>query len=407
MSRRRIDANSDWEHNEEIQIFREYLRIPSVQPDVDYTPCVEFLKKQANSLDLPVEVYHPGGPNKPIVILTWLGRKPELPTIMLNSHMDVVPVSAEKWSHPPFAAEMDEDGRIFARGAQDMKCVGMQYLGAIRALKKKGITLKRTVHVTFVPDEEISGKLGMKCFVQTEQFQNLNVGFCLDEGVANPKDEYLIFNAEKTIWYVKFIINGTTGHGSMLHKNTAAEKFHFILGKMLGLRQKAESALKDDQTLGLGYVTTVNLTVVKGGIQNNVLPPVIEATFDLRLAVDEDLVGLEKQLRNWCKDAGGDINIEFPTKDEKIPPTLLNDTNTFWIAMKKTLEKLDVKFHTDVLPGVTDNRYVRKLNIPALGFSPMINTPILLHNHDEYLGADTYLKGIEIYEYIVPALANS
>lgn len=95
---------------------------------------------------------------------------------------------------------------------------------------------------------------------------------------------------------VKFIINGTTGHGSMLHKNTAAEKFHFILGKMLGLRQKAESALKDDQTLGLGYVTTVNLTVVKGGIQNNVLPPVIEATFDLRLAVDEDLVGLEKQV---------------------------------------------------------------------------------------------------------------
>lgn len=114
--------------------------------------------------------------------------------------MDVVPAFEEYWMHPPFAAEMDEDGKIFARGAQDMKCVGVQYLGAIRALKRNGIQLKRTVHVMFVPDEEIDGILGMKAFVSTDEFKALNVALSLDEGVASPTDVYPVFYAERSIW---------------------------------------------------------------------------------------------------------------------------------------------------------------------------------------------------------------
>lgn len=49
---------------------------------------------------------------------------------------------------------MDEKGDIYARGTQDMKCVGVQYLEAIRRLKLEGVTLKRTLHVSFVPGNE-------------------------------------------------------------------------------------------------------------------------------------------------------------------------------------------------------------------------------------------------------------
>lgn len=83
--------------------------------------------------------------------MTWVGTQPNLPSIVLNSHTDVVPVFPENWTHPPFGAEIDREGKIYARGAQDMKCVGMQYLAAIRALKKDRITLKRTIHVIYVP----------------------------------------------------------------------------------------------------------------------------------------------------------------------------------------------------------------------------------------------------------------
>ena len=57
----------------------------------------------------------------------------------------------ENWTHKPFDADVDDKGNIYARGAQDMKCVGVQYLEAIRRLREEGVRLKRTLHVMFVP----------------------------------------------------------------------------------------------------------------------------------------------------------------------------------------------------------------------------------------------------------------
>ena len=65
--------------------------------------------------------------------------------------MDVVPVFPECWESDPFAACKRPNGDIVARGSQDMKCVGMWYLEAIRRLKVAGTSLQRNVHVTFVP----------------------------------------------------------------------------------------------------------------------------------------------------------------------------------------------------------------------------------------------------------------
>lgn len=160
---------------------------------------------QATRLDLPIRVYYPGSETRPVVVLTWIGLQPDLPSIVLNSHMDVVPAFEERWTYPPFGAEIDSEGRIFARGSQDMKQVGVQYLAAIHALKRDGVRLKRTVHITFVPDEEIGSELGMRAFVESDDFKSLNVGFELDEGVANETEEYAVFYAERTTWCECFL----------------------------------------------------------------------------------------------------------------------------------------------------------------------------------------------------------
>lgn len=161
---------------------------------------MEFIKRQAASLDLPVDVVYPVNNANPVVIVKWLGSQPDLPSIMLNSHMDVVPVFPELWTHGPFSADLDDEGRIFARGTQDTKGIGTQYLGAIRVLKAKGYQPKRTIYVTFVPDEELGGFLGMQGFVKGSRFKELNVGFSLDEGCSNLSDSYFIFYAERTTW---------------------------------------------------------------------------------------------------------------------------------------------------------------------------------------------------------------
>lgn len=81
-----------------------------------------------------------------------------------------------------------------------MKCVGMQYVSAVKRLKESGFVPKRTIHICFVPDEEIGGYEGMAKFVETNDFKKLNVGFALDEGIASPTEIYSVFFAERAIW---------------------------------------------------------------------------------------------------------------------------------------------------------------------------------------------------------------
>ncbi|KZC08889.1 PREDICTED: aminoacylase-1-like [Dufourea novaeangliae] len=387
-----------------VENFREYLRIPSVQPDIDYNDCVNFLRKQAKSLDLPVKVYY-AHPNKPIVVLTWVGTNPMETSILLNSHMDVVPVFEEKWTYPPFSAHMDEQGNIYARGSQDMKCVGIQYLEAIRRMKLAGQQLKRTIHVSFVPDEEIGGVLGMKDFVHTKDFQDLNVGFALDEGVASPEECFYMFYGERSIWHVEIECNGTPGHGSLLLDNTAGEKIRVIIDRFMDLRTKEKKKMANPKLLP-GDVTSINLTQLKGGIQTNVVPTTLSAVFDIRLDPSVDHDEFEAMIKTWCQEAGENVTYSFEQKNPKIENTKLDDSNPYWVAFKKTCDDLGITLQIGIFPGGTDSRYVREVGIPAIGFSPMNKTKILLHDHDEYLNKDTYLKGIEIYMNIIPAVAD-
>ncbi|CAL7942683.1 unnamed protein product [Xylocopa violacea] len=329
--------------------------------------CVAFLRNQAKSLDLPVKVYHVH-PSKPIVVLTWIGTDPSKSAILLNSHMDVVPVFEDKWTYPPFGAHMDEQGNIYARGSQDMKCVGIQYLEAIRRMKLAGQCCKRTIHISFVPDEEIGGLLGMKEFVHTKEFQALNVGFALDEGVASPDEHFFMFYGERSIWHVAIECSGTPGHGSLLLDNTAGEKIRFIIDRFMDLRTKEKEKLKDSK-IQLGDVTTVNLTQLKGGVQTNVLPVSLTAMFDIRLDPSVDHNEFEAMIKRWCQEAGSDVTYSFEQKNSKIENTKLDESNPFWIAFKKACDDLGINLQKGIFPGGTDSRYVRG-EFPLLVFHP-------------------------------------
>ncbi|KPJ08637.1 Aminoacylase-1 [Papilio machaon] len=224
--------SADYATNPALNTLRDYLRIRSVHPNVNYDECLTFLRGQAAAIGLPVQVFEVV-PKKPVLVMTWEGLQPDLPSILLNSHMDVVPVFEKSWKHPPFAAEI-VDGVIYGRGVQDMKSVAVQYLEAVRRLKNKGIRLKRTVHLSFVPDEEVGGAKGMAEFVKTDHYKNLRVGFALDEGIACATEEYQVFNGERTIWHLNVVCPGKSGHGSLLLPDTCGEKVRISDGVLEG-----------------------------------------------------------------------------------------------------------------------------------------------------------------------------
>ncbi|KAI8422475.1 hypothetical protein MSG28_006298, partial [Choristoneura fumiferana] len=320
--------------------------------------CVAFLKKQAASLNLAVTV-HEIVPKKPIVVLTWTGTDPTLPSILLNSHMDVVPVFEKSWTHPPFSAHIDKDGKIFARGSQDMKCVGIQYLEAIRKLRAANVQLKRTLHVTFVPDEEIGGHDGMMKFVHTAEFKALKVGFALDEGIASPEEEFILFYGERSIWQIHVHCTGKTGHGSLIHLNTAGEKLRYIIDKFMDLREQQKRILESDPKLTTGDVTTINMTQIYGGVQSNVVPEKLSVVFDMRLAITVNHEEFENMIKQWCREAGDGVTYDFEQKNDKVDSTKLDAGNPYWIAFKAAADELysDASIMTD--PG--KQRKTRKI----------------------------------------------
>ncbi|KAL1116691.1 hypothetical protein AAG570_005163 [Ranatra chinensis] len=228
--------------------------------------------------------------------MTWQGKHPGLPSILLNSHMDVVPVYREKWIHDPFSAEKDASGNIYGRGSQDMKSVGIMYVEAVRRLKNDGIQLDRTVHISFVPDEEIGSEDGMKKWVETDDFRRMNIDCGLDESCASPLKDIIVYNAEKSTWYFNIHCTGQPSHSAMLQSNTAPEKLRYIIDAFMDFRQKEKDKLPNvpKPELFLGDITCVN-----GGIQGNIVPAEMVVSFDCRISIDTDHEEFERWI-NVC-----------------------------------------------------------------------------------------------------------
>lgn len=191
---------------------------------------------------------------------------------------------------------------LLFEGTQDTKAIGTQYLAAIRALKRQGIKqLKRTVYVVFVPDEETGGKPGMGGFVKMDEFKKMNVAFILDEGsVANEKGEVPAFYTERAIRQTSFEFRGKSGHGSKLFDDTPGEKFNYVIGKLYEYRAE-EKRKVEELNYPLGNVTSINLTILKGGVANNVIPAELSATFDIRVSFNTEFDEFEQQVSLHCE----------------------------------------------------------------------------------------------------------
>uniref|UniRef100_A0A8C7Y2Z2 Aminoacylase 1 n=1 Tax=Oryzias sinensis TaxID=183150 RepID=A0A8C7Y2Z2_9TELE len=322
-----------------VTLFREYLRLKTVHPEPDYDAAVRFLSRIAVELELPLKKIEVC-PGRVVSIMTWEGTEPQLKSVLLNSHTDVVPVYQEHWKYDAFKAFKDAKGDIYARGSQDMKCVTIQYIQAVRKLKAQGWKPARTVHLMFVPDEEVGGHKGMETFVTQPEFQKLNIGFALDEGLANPGEAFTVFYGERNPW-CECRTQTIPGHGSRFVENTAAEKLEF-----------------------------------------------------------------ERQIQEWCAEAGQDITYEFAQKHMNQNITSTDDTDPWWSAFSAACKSLNMTLEKEIFPAATDSRFIRAVGIPAIGFSPMNRTPILLHDHNEYLNEEVFLKGIGVYERLIPALTS-
>ncbi|KAG4185789.1 hypothetical protein ERO13_A08G000800v2 [Gossypium hirsutum] len=253
-----------------------------------------------------------------------------------------------------------------------MKCVGMQYMEAVRRLKASGFQPKRSLYLSFVPDEEIGGHDGLEKLAQSDVFKNMNVDIVLDEGLASPNENYRLFYGERMPWWLVIKATGAPGHGAKLYDNSAIENLFKSIESIRRFRASQFDLVKAGLK-GEGEVISVNMAFLKAGTPS--------PTF---------------------KQKGS-------TQDYRGRPliTATDRSNPWWALLVEAIKKANGKIgKPEIFPAATDSLYFRQQGLRAIGFSPMANTPVLLHDHNEFLNQAEYLKGIDVYESIIKAYTS-
>ncbi|GAX26615.1 aminoacylase [Fistulifera solaris] len=403
-----------------IQSFVEFIRFPTVSstgPETgSYRNCANWLKDRLHFLD-EVFFLEDAPDHSPVVVARWKGRDETLPVLLLNSHYDVVPAEASDWSVPPFEGLRKErmgSPVIYGRGTQDMKCVCIQYIEAVAHLKAEGFQPARDVYLTFVPDEEIGGS-GMAAFLDSSLYKSLpGIALALDEGLASTTDVFSVFYGERLPWWVEVTARGPTGHGSRFIENTAVGQLLEFAQKAMEFRSGQRSLLGLDEHSNcahaaakktLGDVTSLNITTLQAGVKAgnsyayNCVPPVASCSLDIRISPHMDPQSMGSLLDKWCLECGTvEWNYIGGQGNQSTTHAVTSTVSNPWYdVFASSLQRTGYQVETSVFPAATDSRFLRALGIRALGFSPMRNTEIKLHEVDEYIPEHTFLEGIEVF----------
>ena len=273
----------------------------------------------------------------------------------------------------------------------------------------------------------------MAAFLESSLYKNLpnGIALALDEGLASTSNVFDVFYGERLPWWVDVTATGPTGHGSRFIENTAVEQIVELSRKALAFRQgqkdllgqgKHENCSHAVARKTLGDVTSLNITTLQAGVQvgdtyaYNCVPPKAVCSLDIRISPHMDPSEMKSKLDQWCQECS-----KAPEDGAKLTWDYINDQNSAmehattstdktsnpWYAIFcESLEKMGCQIAPQVFPAATDSRFLRALGIRALGFSPMRNTEIMLHENDEYIPESTYIEGIGVYIGLIKDLGS-
>ena len=426
----------DWPaiHAEALDIFVKYLRINTSNPPGNEKPAARFLGALCEAEGIEVE-YIETAPEREVLVARLRGDGSKRP-IMLCNHTDVVPVEEAYWTVPAFAG-LTTGGRVYGRGAVDMKGCGVMQLIAFLLLKRQGVALKRDVVFCAVPDEEAGSDWGMVWLCENRP-DVVDVEFELSEGGGGStrfgREEAKLFSVatnEKDICWLRLTAVGRPGHGSVPHAENSAVYLVQALNRLIrwergltftpdteayitrlaeaGLmpplsdRAAVEERVKNSPELLAMFINTLNLTMLDAGIKANVIPAKSEAVIDCRLLPGQSKADWMDRVRERIADDR--ISVELYSPDQGEPARVDWDTELFRTISAVVKEAMEDAI---VVPGMTiggtDNRFLRELGIPAYGFIPCLLSPEErrgFHGNNEFLAIENLNMGCELMYEIV------
>jgi acetylornithine deacetylase len=384
------------EEREAQQVVIGELESLGLEPDV-WEPDVEAYRDHPGYFDTKTydEVGYEGRPN----VATTVEGTGDGPSLTLSGHIDVVPVDAEDWSYDPWEPTV-EDGRMYGRGACDMKGGLATNLFVARALQECGVDLAGDLHLQSTIDEEAGGTGGV--------LSALERGYQPDAAII--PEPFAVPNvgiASGGVMYVRITVHGKAAHAAYGYEGVnAIDRLARIVTALEGLdderkaRISFEPAVNQDPAAE-GAVTNLNVGNIEGGDWPSTVPA--EATIECRIGWPPGETRAE--VREQVEDAvagvagGDDWLAEHPPEVEWFgweaePHECDREAEIVRLASGHAAEVCGAegKF-VGGLAGLDERFYVNYYDIPCPTVGP---EGANLHGADEYVDLDSLVDTAQI-----------
>ncbi|GAA0877184.1 M20 family peptidase [Algoriphagus jejuensis] len=371
--------------------------------------------------------------NEYSLLYKWDGSDSSKKPIILMSHQDVVPVDVptlEMWEASPFEGKITAD-HIVGRGTMDDKSSLMALLEGAEMLLKEGFAPVQTIYFAFGHDEEVGGAKGAGKIAEYLAQQGVQAAFTLDEGgmiaegmVPGIDQPVSMINvAEKGFASFRLIVETKGGHSSAPpRENTIGMLAQAIvdlennqlpyrmadpvqyqidyLGPEMPFVQKMAFAntwlLKGQILEALNSHTTTAPTIIGGGVKNNVIPTVAEATINFRILPGETIESVQAHIENIVSDK---IRVEPAGHLTNPSPASPIDSEAYKL-LESTIRS--VFPNSVVVPGLigggTDARHFYGISDGVYRYYPLRISPDAMtrfHGIDEKITKDNYKEIIQ------------
>ncbi len=293
----RVLAEVEAARDEIVNFTAELIHVPTVNPPGEfYRDCAELIGRRLAKTGLAVQyVEAVGRPEHtaahPRVNVVGRGEGAAgHPRLHLNGHFDVVP-PGDGWSVDPFAGVV-RGGRIYGRGASDMKSGIAAAIFAVEAVRRAGVDLHGAVDISGTVDEESGGFAGVAHLCEAGIISAPETGYAI---IPEPFGPARICVGHRGVYWFDVIAHGRSAHGSMPHlghsaindMGTLLEAFRTRLGPDLAARLSALPVVP-----GLSRRPSLNVNGVVGGqadetTQSPCVADRCTATFDRRFVPEE------------------------------------------------------------------------------------------------------------------------
>jgi succinyl-diaminopimelate desuccinylase len=370
-----------------VDLTTRLVQIPTENPPGNEKAAAQFLKTLLSKMGLKVKILlSPKGRWNLIAEKRW-GKGGR--TLIFNGHLDVVPAGdPSQWKYPPFQGRLSK-GRIYGRGASDMKSGIASFIHALSMTDRSNIHLHQgAIILHLVSDEESHGHQGM--------------GFLSQKGivkgdatiVGEPTNLDLVIAQKGAIW-LKISTFGKSAHGSRPHLGiNAIEKMVKLIPQFNSIPLEKEHPLLGKPTLNIGKI--------QGGTKINMVPDRCEIEMDRRLLPNENKEEFIKEIKGVVEsirtqDASFQYRIE--EMDYAEPSEIDSKEEIVQIALDASKEVRGERPEIKGFSGFTDARfYINQFHIPTLILGP--GGVDQSHTTDESVGVDALIQAAHIYALI-------